>query len=115
MTKKVNSELRALCRVINDTVDVSKIYLFGSHAYGTPNRDSDYDLCVVMPDNDMRPIDAIKKIRRALFDIQTTPLDVLVYHHSRFEERRSCTSLESKIAKEGVLLYEQPEFGQRMV
>lgn len=115
MTRKVNQDLDALCRVINDTVDVHKIYLFGSYAYGTPNDDSDYDLCVVIPDSELRPIDAIKKIRRALYAMQTTPLDVLVYHDSHFEKRKERISLENKIAREGVLLYERPEIGQRMV
>lgn len=115
MTSKASNELNALCRVIHDTVDVNRIYLFGSYAYGTPNSSSDYDLCVVIPDSDLRPVDVLRKIRRALYEMQKTPLDVLVYHDSRFEERKERVSLENKIAREGVLLYERPELSQRMV
>ena len=35
MTEKVSTELRQICRIITETVEVEKIYLFGSHAYGT--------------------------------------------------------------------------------
>ena len=115
MTNRTKEELNILCQVINDTVDVNRIYLFGSYAYGTPNSDSDYDICVVIPDGDIRPIDAMKKIRRALYDKQKTPLDLLVYYDSRFEFLKKNVSLENKIASEGVMLYERPKFVQRMV
>ena len=106
MSESVLNELNTICSMISDTVDVDKIYLFGSHAYGTPSEDSDYDLCVVIPDGSMRPIDAMKKIRRALYPIQTTPMDVLVYRSSRFLERQDAVTLERTIATKGVLLYE---------
>jgi predicted nucleotidyltransferase len=36
-------------RQIAAQFDPERIILFGSHAYGTPNADSDVDLLVVMP------------------------------------------------------------------
>lgn len=50
MTVKVKEELSHICQIIAETVDAEKIYLFGSYAYGTPSRDSDYDLCVLVSD-----------------------------------------------------------------
>ena len=67
MTVKVKEELSHICQIIAETVDAEKIYLFGSYAYGTPSRDSDYDLCVLVSDMALRPADAVKRIRRALF------------------------------------------------
>ena len=87
MTESVKNELSEICRIIDDTVDTEKIYLFGSYAYGTPNRDSDYDLCVIIPENSMRPADAVKAIRRALFSVQSVPLDVIVYRSGAFRQR----------------------------
>lgn len=115
MREQAQNDLNIICQMIRDAVDVNEIYLFGSYAYGTPNKDSDYDLCVVIPDSEMRPVDAVKKIRRALYPVQANPMDVLVYHSSRFMERQRAASLERKIAREGVLLYEQSELEQRMV
>ena len=58
MTVKVKEELSHICQIIAETVDAEKIYLFGSYAYGTPSRDSDYDLCVLVSDMALRPADA---------------------------------------------------------
>lgn len=115
MIAKVNDELNTICQVIDKTVDTEQIYLFGSHAYGVPQEDSDYDLYVVIPDSDLRPIDAAVSIRRALTPVQHRPLDVIVSHKSRFQQRRQGPTLERKIAREGVLLYERQELEQRMV
>lgn len=106
--------LSDICQVIDQTVDVEKIYLFGSFAYGTPTPNSDYDLCVVIPDGSLRPTEAIKQIRRALCPVQTMPLDIIVYRASAFLQRQEYASLERKIVREGVLLYEQEKFEQRM-
>lgn len=113
MTEDVKNELSNICRIIEETLDTEKIYLFGSYAYGTPNQDSDFDLCVIIPDHSIRPVDAIIEIRTALFYVQSTPLDVIVYHSSDFKKRAEHASLEQQIASEGVLLSER-KFIQRM-
>src|SRR5438132_10835460 len=41
--------IRRYARAIAEEFKPDKIILFGSHAYGTPNKDSDVDLLVVMP------------------------------------------------------------------
>ena len=78
-TESLQKELEPVCRVITETVKAEAIYLFGSRAYGIPTDDSDYDLCVIIPENSMRPADAVKEIRRALLPLQTMSLDILVY------------------------------------
>ena len=112
-TESLQKELEPVCRVITKTVKAEAIYLFGSRAYGTPADDSDYDLCVIIPENSMRPADAVKAIRRALFSAQSVPLDVIVYRSNAFHQRAEHASLERKIAREGVLLYEH-RLEQRM-
>ena len=114
MTVKAKEDLTGICQVINETVDAEQIYLFGSYAYGTPNEDSDYDLCVVIKDDTLRPADAIKKIRKALFEVQDIPLDVVVYRASTFLRSLNTASLERKIVREGVLLHEKGGMEQRM-
>lgn len=112
-TESLQKELEPMCRVITETVKAEAIYLFGSRAYGMPTDDSDYDLCVIIPENSMRPADAVKAIRRALFSAQSVPLDVIVYRSNAFHQRAEHASLERKIAREGVLLYEH-RLEQRM-
>ena len=113
MSAKAQTDLDQIWKIIDNTVDTEKIYLFGSRAYGVPRLDSDYDLCVIIPDGTLRPVDAIKRIRRALYPIQAVPLDVLVYRAGSFAARQQLPSLERKIAREGVLLHERAE--QRVV
>ena len=111
--ESLQKELEPVCRIITETVKAEAIYLFGSRAYGTPADDSDYDLCVIIPENSMRPADAVKAIRRALFSAQSVPLDVIVYRSNAFHQRAEHAYLERKIAREGVLLYEH-RLEQRM-
>lgn len=106
MTDVARQELEAICGVIQKTLDVDRIYLFGSYAYGVPQADSDYDIYVVIPDDGLRPITAMGNIRKALLSIQARPLGVLVGYSSVFEKRTHWpASLEGEIARKGGLLY----------
>ena len=101
-------EIQAIANKIRATVPAEKIYLFGSHAYGKPHTNSDYDFFVVLPDGGMRPLDAALQIRLALADInRRVALDVLTDFRSAFESRKLHNTLEKKIDREGVLLYER--------
>jgi predicted nucleotidyltransferase len=104
----IKQELDAITKVIADTVPVEAIYLFGSHAYGTPHKDSDLDLYVVFKDElPGRELDAIFAIRTAIAPIQNMPLDVIGLKLNRFLDRKIYATLERKIAREGVKLYGQ--------
>jgi len=84
---------------------VSRIYLFGSHAYGVPDEGSDIDLLVVIDDSmDVFKIAFI--IQKGLVN-RVVPLDVLVNRISDFSNASEGTTLQSHIQKEGVLLYER--------
>lgn len=66
--------IRRYARAIAEKFHPEKIILFGSYAYGTPNRDSDIDLLVVMPARNQ--IDQAIKIRVAVE--APFPLDLIV-------------------------------------
>ena len=104
--ESLQKELEPVCRVITKTVKAEAIYLFGSRAYGIPTDDSDYDLCVIIPENSMRPADAVKEIRRALLPLQTMSLDILVYRAGTFFRRAQGATMECKIKRDGIPLYE---------
>lgn len=106
MEKQVLDELNILKDIIVETVPVEQIMLFGSYAYGTPHKDSDLDLYVVLKDDiQMRELDAIRAIYRAIGDKKTMPVDVLAGKKSRFDYRKTGLTLERKIAREGMVLY----------
>ena len=54
-----SEEIRSLANVIRDKFHPDKIVLFGSHAYGTPTKDSDVDLLVEFS----RPIGLFEFVR----------------------------------------------------
>jgi len=67
MTEAVQAELDKLKELIANAMPVERIYLFGSHAYGTPRKDSDLDLYVVLKDGlPMRDLDAGLQISLAI-------------------------------------------------
>ena len=106
MDTAVQTELDKLKELIINAIPVEQIYLFGSCAYGTPHKDSDLDLFIVLKDEvQLRDIEAAIKIRLAIGDQQSMPLDLLVIKRSRYLERKNAPTLERKIAREGILIY----------
>ena len=102
----VKAELDTLKEIIIKTIPVEQIYLFGSYAVGTAHNDSDLDLYVVLKDEvQLRNIDASIKIRQAICEKQTMPIDLLVIKNSHYLERINAPTLERKIAREGILIY----------
>lgn len=99
-----------LVRIIKDsiaaTLDIRKIFLFGSYAYGTPGPSSDLDLCFVTGRRPERKLELMRAIRRELSKHIDAPMDILVYEESEFNERASvdCT-IEHFIASRGVAIY----------
>jgi predicted nucleotidyltransferase len=104
---KTNDEILKIKDAIVATVDVEKLYLFGSYAYGTPTEDSDYDFYMVIPNGGMRPIDAAIEARSVLWGMEVGAVDILAGTIDGFERRCTAPTLERKIAREGVVLYER--------
>ena len=105
MDKAIQLELDNIKTTILNTVPANEIYLFGSYAYGTPNKDSDFDIYVVIPDDGIRPLEAMQKIGFALYSDKNRSVDILVGKESRFEQRKLLPTIERTIAREGVVLY----------
>ena len=104
----ITNEMQNIVNILVEDLPIEKIYLFGSHAYGTPTDDSDYDFYVLIPSGDIKPIDVKMNARRSLSKINRKKnTDILTDYKERFEERSKYNTLEKKVAKEGVLLYER--------
>ncbi|GHU76444.1 hypothetical protein FACS189461_4010 [Spirochaetia bacterium] len=106
----VNDEIVAIKDIIVQCVECEKIYLFGSYAYDTPHKDSDYDFYVLLKDDsNIKPLDAMEIIDQKLIFSKKlrTPTDIMANYKSRFEERGKFPTMERKIIREGVVLYER--------
>jgi predicted nucleotidyltransferase len=86
----VNDEILAIKNSILKTVgkNCERIILFGSYAYGTPGKGSDYDVFVVLKDGTEKPILALQNIYgRLTQNPNYKAVDVLANYKSRFEAR----------------------------
>jgi predicted nucleotidyltransferase len=83
-----------------------EIYLFGSYAWGTPGKNSDIDLFIIVEKSDLDRAERIRVGLRALLDLNI-PVDILVYTKDEVEEKKNHPStLTHKILTRGVKLYE---------
>lgn len=83
-----------------------KIILFGSYAYGTPNEDSDIDICVVEKNYDNKWEEKIK-IRKLLRDIRISK-DILNPTIEEFEfYKNEINSVYYDADKQGIVLWQQ--------
>ena len=106
MEQTIADQIAILKDLIIETIPVEQIYLFGSHAYGTPTSDSDLDMYVIMKDDTTLPeIEAEQKIALAFIGRKTVPADVLVSKKSKFKRRLTAPTLEREVATKGMLLY----------
>ena len=89
--------------------DPDRIILFGSHAWGEPDEDSDVDLLVIVPESDAKPTRRAVRARGCLRGLNL-PMDLLV--RTRAEVGRSGrvpASLEAEILARGRVLYGRRE------
>ena len=99
-------ELDKLKDLIINAVPVEQIYVFGSYAYGTPHKDSDLDLYVVIKDDvPMRDLDASVEIMNAIGCNKTMPVDIITTKKSRYLRLVTGPTIERKIAREGIKIY----------
>jgi len=82
-----------------------EIYLFGSYAWGKPNKDSDLDLLIIVKKSYKHPIKRPIKGYHVLYEM-LIPKDILVYTEKEFNA--NCdkpTSLLFKIKRDGKKIY----------
>jgi predicted nucleotidyltransferase len=103
--------LPEIVRRLVDEFDPDEIILFGSRAWGQPRPDSDYDLCVIVAENEERSLEHAVRAHSCLRGLGISK-DVVVTTHARFDRfSRVPASLEAKIRNHGVVLYGRRETG----
>jgi len=106
MNEAVQAELDKLKELIINAIPVEQIYLFGSYAYGTPHKDSDLDLYVVLKDDfPLRDLDAGLQIRMAIDRKKSMPVDIIAKKKKDFVNRMSDMTLERIVNRDGVRIY----------
>jgi len=81
------------------------IWLFGSHAWGTPDEGSDLDLFVVVPESNEAPVERMRRAHRCLRGLGIAK-DVLVKTRAEFDRLRALPStLDHLVFHQGRKLY----------
>ncbi len=105
-----DADLTAMSARIVETVHPERIILFGSHARGDANEDSDIDLLVVVDDGfqERSRWRELQKIRRKLAAFPL-PKDILLYSREEVVHwRQSTNHIITHALQEGKSLYERP-------
>ena len=103
--QKVEMKLDQVVERLINEFKPEKIILFGSHAWGTPNPDSDVDLMVVVKSSSLAPTRRAAQAYRCLQGTKI-PVEVIVSTQKEIERYRSVpASLTCKILKDGQILY----------
>ena len=83
--KEISTELLdEITKRLAESIHPERIYLFGSHAAGSADQDSDIDLLVVIAETDKSTRDVARKGRASLWGLKT-PVDLIVCTESQFK------------------------------
>jgi predicted nucleotidyltransferase len=81
-----------------------KVILFGSYAYGTPGPDSDVDLFVIK--DDPRPRWQRQVDAQLALNVNSTPVDVLVYTPKEFSMANpKYNAIVRDVQSKGIIVY----------
>ena len=84
----------------------SRIYLFGSYAWGDYNKDSDFDICVLVSEIIGRRTEMKADVYCTVRGDFPMPFDLLLYTNDEFDEyQKHKSSLPYKIKSKGKLLH----------
>jgi uncharacterized protein len=104
--KQVTTELlEQITQKLVATLNPEQIILFGSHAYGEPNEDSDIDLLVIVSQSNEPRYRRSRLAYRALRGIGV-PTDVIIMTREEVKRKVNVrSSLISRVIHDGRVLY----------
>jgi hypothetical protein len=105
MKKIPEGLLEEIVERLKEGLHPDKIILFGSHAYGKPNDDSDIDLLIVLPESDEPGYRRARKAYGCLWGL-TAPAEFVVATQQEIERAsRVPASLLNQAVQRGKVLY----------
>mgnify|MGYP003394838547 CR=1 FL=1 len=101
--KQILEEIKTrLLKIYNPKI----IYLFGSFAWGVPNKNSDFDIAVIVDQSNEKPYKRVQRGLIGLWDMKQA-IDLLVYTSKEFDLRADHpATLQHNIGKNGIKIYE---------
>lgn len=101
--------LQEMTRRLVNEFDPEQVILFGSYAWGKPNKDSDVDLMVIVSESNETDQERMVRGYRSLRGLGV-PKDVFVKTRAEFDLYRNVVaSSQHRIAKQGKVLYDKSQ------
>ena len=108
-----NDVLQEMTRRLVEQFQPEMVILFGSHAWGVPDQDSDVDLMIIVTHSDLSDYERAVQGHLCLSGLDV-PKDVVVRTRAEFDFFRDVrASLEHKISEQGRVLYERGQAATR--
>ena len=99
-----DAKLRDITARIVAALAPARILLFGSHAWGSPDAQSDLDLYVVVPDQPEPPYRLARRAYHALRGVKT-PVDLVVRTRTQSDRNAGVAStLDCQVLTRGIVL-----------
>ena len=97
--------LRRCLEAFDREMPLTSVYLFGSHATGRANEESDIDLCVVSV-GATRPMEAAQRLRRATREIRPKPsFSIIPIDPARLKQKQEAGDhFFQTVLNEGILI-----------
>jgi len=95
--------LNSVKNIILKTIDVEKIIIYGSYAWGIPDENSDLDLFIVTNSKEDEMMQTLK-VNKALFP-RDYSLDLYIIENKKFQQREKKNKFIQKILNDGKELY----------
>jgi uncharacterized protein len=101
-----NAILNKIKSIVLQQEPTAKIYLYGSHARGSANADSDWDLLILV-NKDLISNEVEQRITFPLFDLEFETGEIIspmVYSEKEWNTKYRITPFYSNVMREGQLL-----------
>jgi predicted nucleotidyltransferase len=106
MTKRIQNAVNKIATILSTGLEANQIYLFGSQATNSANKDSDIDIFVVANLKNKKKIEQTQLARRMLLKQISLPIDILICDSEEFEKKKTIqSSFEHIIYSEGIKIY----------
>ena len=106
LEQSLDELLEEIASAITRQYPEAQVYLFGSYAWGNYTKDSDFDICVLVPSIVGRRIEMNADIACTVREDFPMPFDLLLYTYDEFDQYlQHKSSLPYKIKSKGRLLH----------
>ena len=104
MTEREKNIIRRIKDKVKEKNSSAEVILYGSHANGTAKEESDWDILILLDEDEVGLRDE-QEYRHHLLDLELEigePISVMVYSKKCWKTRHSVTPLYRCISKEGI-------------